>query len=895
MDKVKVRCPIMKSIHVFACLALFCLASAIQAQDFQVLKLHGRWSKPPVGYFLGNTSSDKGLAISDQWILAGSDDASEQATKQGAVQVFNAATGAWVRKLLPPPPATEQERFGDSIAISGNLAVISSDRRIQTGRVYVYDLNTGKKLRDLIAPAPTLSFGECLAISGDRVLVSDTDVSSSRGAVYVFSLKTGAYVSMLQPSDTMAFHYFGEDMAVDGTQVAIGAPRGNGGNGCVYLYDVPSETLIKKIVSAAAVPDDSFGSTIALTRAKLVYSLNAAASTNGRGTLHSLDLITGAERTFQASDVQDGDYLGSRLSAHAGLAVATGSGKFYVFDLVGQGSAEVAVVDRGGFFARRQVVIHNGTVLSTDEGDDSAAEGSGAVYVHRTFTRPLPMVKIAGRGDFAPGVADANFGLTSDAFINSEGEVGFTAKLTGAGSNGGRDMGYWSSLGAGIEGEPANLLHLVMKSRNDILGSPVVSVGQPLFNNAFNALYLAKRSGINSQIIMKENVRLLESTPPTERLFQNALGTQELSYTGLVQSHLHDRAAYGITLKRGVNGVDATNDSGLVFVQPSVTTQLSPVLEVRREGTIANGTGFGGEFYGQIPGRSALYGEYLVYPAALSGESFFNQALFRKRYGQNEILIARKGELAPQATDQYSAFIGESTDDLGNTLWRAGMSASVSTNEALWTRDNGNAYSMVMRKGDAIPALNAARISRFISFWISNGQTLALVKLTGANVTPANDQALLLYNLPSSPSSISVLMREGEPASGCHPATIGTISRVEVETLHGQYLVLASLTGAPANANQCLFRGTTRKDAPTLNERYLRRPVSILRKGDLYTDRPSRIKSISLPTTNLSPAGAGCTGLSTAMQQTNGGVIPNNIVLTVEFENRARQIMKGIP
>jgi hypothetical protein len=138
-------------------------------------------------------------------------------------------------------------------------------------------------------------------------------------------------------------------------------------------------------------------------------------------------------------------------------------------------------------------------------------------------------------------------------------------------------------------------------------------------------------------------------------------------------------------------------------------------------------------------------------------------------------------------------------------------------------------------------------------------------------------------------------MREGEPAPGCHPATIGTISRVEVESFYGQYLLLATLTGAPANANQCLFRGTSLKDAPTVAERFLRRPIAILRKGDLYTGRPSKIQSISLPTSNLSPAGAGGTGLSTAMLRTNGGVIPNTIVLTLQFENAVRQIMKGIP
>lgn len=880
----------MKSCLSLALLGFLCLTLGLQAQDLQTLKLYGRWSKPPLNYFLGTTDSFNGLAISDQWIVAGADSASELATNQGAVQVFNAATGTWVRKLLPPGPATANEGFGDAIAISGNLAVISSNRHFSPGRVHVYDLKTGKKLRELVQPnGATNVYGADVEISGETVLVSARDTDSSRGAVHLFSLKTGAHLSTLKPADLEPSDLFGVDISVDGNLAAIGAPGGNFNNGCVYLYDIPTATLIKKITYAPAVSSDNFGFRIALSGGKLCFALNAEASFGGIGKVVSVDLITGLARTFTASDAENGVFLGSLLSAHSGLLVANYANKFYVFDLHGSSSTatEITAVNGPTFFARRGLVIHNGTVICSLESDDTLADGAGAVCVARTFTRPLPMSKVAGRGDSAPGAAECLFGTLGDAFINPEGEVGFTSKLTGPGSGGGRDTGFWSSQRADLIGWPSGMVNLVAKSRDEILGSKIVSFGQPLFNRPFLSLYLANRAGSNNQIIMKDNGLV------TERLIQNALGTAELSYTGLVQSHLFDRAAYGVKLKKGVNGVDATNDSALIFAQPSVTNQLNPVLEGIREGSEIASTGV---YYGQIPGRAALYSQSLLYPATVPGNAAFNQALLFKYYGAPEVVLALKGAEAPNTSNHYSTFIGESTDDLGSNLWRATLKAPVSENEALWTKNGSDPFQIIFRKGDSIPNLAGVKIARIINYWISNKQTIALVKLSGSNVTAANDQALLLSQNTSNVFGVKlVLMREGDPAPGCHPATIGTISRVEVETFYGQYLVLSTLSGAPASANQCLFRGATFKALNSTTEQYLRRPVAILRKGGLHTGRPSKVKSISLPKSNLSVGGAGSCGLSTAMQATTGSVTPNNIVLTLEFENKTRQIMKGIP
>ena len=93
----------MKSLAPFlVCLGMLAAWDCtLAAPNLTFQKLHGRWTQTPTGYFLG---SDHGsVAINDKWIAAGAQTADEQATNQGAVQIFNALTGAGCGNCCLPP------------------------------------------------------------------------------------------------------------------------------------------------------------------------------------------------------------------------------------------------------------------------------------------------------------------------------------------------------------------------------------------------------------------------------------------------------------------------------------------------------------------------------------------------------------------------------------------------------------------------------------------------------------------------------------------------------------------------------------------------------------------------------------------------------------------------
>jgi WD40 repeat protein len=858
-------------------------ASALSAEDLQVLRLAPKWTGNSTNYNFGLSNSELNLAISDKWILIGSTHASEQANRQGAIQLFDAVTGAWVRKILPPAPATANEQFGDSCVIAGDLAVISSDRRFQTGKVYIYDLKTGAKLRELIPPTGTTDyFGETLAVSGDTVLVGATDSDGYRGAVHVFSLRTGLHITKLQPSDTVAADYFGDAIATDGPLAVITATSNNSGKGSAYLYDLRTATLVKKLSFSTAVANQHLGYHVAMTEGKVVLVGTAT------DKLYVIDTITGTERVLTSSDTNE---VGISLAASAGLVAAGSSDNIiYVFDLRSTSLTEMqkipAPVGTIPYFSREGIAMHNGSIIS-QASDNLLPQDKSCVFVFRTVTRPLPMTSIAQRGSFTPGSAETTFNMFGDAFINLDGEVAFLSTLIGAGSNAGKDNGLWSTMGGTLD--------LVLKSRQLVAGSNVVSIGTPLINQVNASLYTAKLSGTgittaNNQVVMKDDgtaTSILWRAGNTNNPFG---GARIESFTKLVQSTTEDRAAAVVKLRTDTS-TSAADDTGLIFIQPAASSTNARIEEGMRENStlVISQTKFG-----QFTGRVSLNADKVLYSAALQTDAAHNSGLFLQAFNQPLSILAQRGNPAPGTAigTSFSTFIGETQDDL-SPLFRATLSAPATSanNEGLWSSSG-----LVMRKGDLVTGLTGVKIARFINYWRAGLQTIALVQLSGTGVTAANDTALLLsQDSPNVNGVMLVLLREGDPAPGCAPATIGVISRVEVETYNGQYLVLATLAGAPAGSNQVLLRGASRKDALSLNEQYLRRPIAVLRKGERYTGYSSKLKSISLPATNITPAGAGGSGMGSAMRRTNGSVIRNDIVLTLEFENGIRQIMRGIP
>ncbi len=864
------------------------------AADASVQKLFGHWQALPVNHNLGFLSNS--VSMSDKWIVAGVFGSDEGATDRGSAQVFSATTGAWVRELFAPGPATATMQFGLGCAVSGNYAVITERGKVAA---HLFDLTTGKWLRTFTPLPPdnvtSGNFGWNAVIEGNRVLIG-APLADGKGAAFVFDLKTGAQLGKLTDATVPANAGLGGTVAAEGNLALLGSPSEVADRGGAWLFDLKTMALIRHLQPAGSAAGDHVGTSVALHQGRAV--LGAPFASASMGKVYVVNLSDSSERTWTSSDLAASDTFGTSLSADGGMVLigapghSAGGRKTYLFDLSSPSLHEFQQivapeeVESFGYC----LALSNGNALAGSPGDDSQAADAGALFLMKSYQRPLPLSKVAVKGDYAPGGIEVNYNTFSDVLANADGELAFTSTLSGAGSNGGKDVGLFDTLSMSTP-------ELVIKSRDHSIAGGVGVISKALINDNSHCVFRSTLvgTGINS---LNNEALFADDGAGVSALFVKgspiATGASPLmqSLTQVVQPVNSGRVVATMLLRQGVNGVTAATDSACALHDFNA---LSLLL---REGDPATGTT---EKLGQLTGRVATsYSGAFAFSAALTGAVTTNQSVHRVDGNLSTTLVARKGMNAPGiAGATITSLISESMDISDNVMFRGTLSAPATTanNEALWSIATNSTQTLVMRKGDALNGQPNVKIAKFLKLWQVIAQPLALVQLTGVGVNAGNDVALVQVAPGGLLSTPTVLLREGDVAPGCGGAMIGVISTVDVEPVIGHYLVLATLVGAPVGTDLALFRGSCSTQISKLADVSLRHPRVVLRKGQLFTNQPSKLKSITLPTSTVTASGAGNVGLGTCIRRPT--VFPYQsftpIAIVVEFDNGVRQVMQGLP
>ncbi len=145
------------------------------------------------------------VAADGNLLVAGAPNDDNGSIDSGRAYVLNATTGALVATLANPTPAFE-DRFGHSVAVSGNTVVVGAPNddtgASNSGSVYVFNATTGALVATLANPTPAVNdqFGYSVAVSGNTVVVGaflDDTTAGNSGSAYVFNATTGALVATL--------------------------------------------------------------------------------------------------------------------------------------------------------------------------------------------------------------------------------------------------------------------------------------------------------------------------------------------------------------------------------------------------------------------------------------------------------------------------------------------------------------------------------------------------------------------------------------------------------------------------------------------------------------------------------------------------------------------------
>lgn len=323
-------------------------------------------------------------------------------SNSGSAYLFDVATGTQLRKLVAAD-AAPGDWFGISTAISGSTAVVgayqSDARGADSGAAYVFDATTGAQVRKLTANDGTAGdyFGVTAAIDGTTA-VFGAYLDNNRGSAYVFNTATGQQIRKLTAPDVSTQAYFGVSVAIHGQQALIGANADNAlgsASGSAHLFDVATGARLHKLLPNDGGPSQQFGHAVALSGNRAIVS----SPFFDAGSVYVFDTATGAQLyKLTPNDGEPGDRFGISVALSGSLAIIGSyfdyspqsfSGSAYIFDITtGQQLAKLTATDGAAFDQFGIDVAIDGTsAIAGAWTDDDLGTNSGSAYA---FSIPEP-------------------------------------------------------------------------------------------------------------------------------------------------------------------------------------------------------------------------------------------------------------------------------------------------------------------------------------------------------------------------------------------------------------------------------------------------------------------------------------------------------------------------
>ncbi|RZI54056.1 MAG: hypothetical protein EOP12_04965, partial [Pseudomonas sp.] len=376
----------------------------------------------------GNLFGSDSIAMDGNTLVVGVPDFNNEA---GAVYVYTRSVDglSWSQSsILTPSNPSSDDRFGQSVAISGNTIVVGApfedssgkavvtdpptdigiNRITDSGAAYVFKLSGSTWTETAFIKAPNSEqdylFGSSVAVNGSVIAVGSTadnknasGVSASppngngnkdnSGAVHVFGPSGSLWVARiyLKPSNVAAEMKFGTSLALSATAIMVGAPGDstlgtNSGAAYLYRYDASSCVLESYIKPSVTLAGQQFGVSVGLGSNLAVVGAPSNNPNSGSAYVFARSGSTWTQQFhLTASNSSSGDRFGASVSI---------SGSMILVGSPGESSS--------------QTTITHGTSSASDQ----SAPAAGAAYVYRQSGTTWPQIAYVKAGN----------GKTTDTF-----------------------------------------------------------------------------------------------------------------------------------------------------------------------------------------------------------------------------------------------------------------------------------------------------------------------------------------------------------------------------------------------------------------------------------------------------------------------------------------------
>jgi hypothetical protein len=307
------------------------------------------------------------------------------------------------------------DAFGNAVAVYGNYVIIGApynkNTAIHAGAVYIFKGNTWTQPVKLTADnvEKLLSsqyykyqddrFGSSVAIYGNYAVVGapyDSDKVTNAGSVYVFKLNGTAWTPIIKltATDAAAYDFFGASVGVysdatAGDYIVVGAPgrddKGDSSGGAyIFKFDKTTGSWVQQKISAGdGAAGDAFGTSVSVSGNNIL--VGAPGKTGNKGAAYLFQLSGTQQTVFTASDGAANDYFGTSVSVSGATAIVganrkdgssadTGAAYLFKYD----GTAWSATSDK---YPIKNLLSPDDPVLNANDYFGGAVATSGDYFV----------------------------------------------------------------------------------------------------------------------------------------------------------------------------------------------------------------------------------------------------------------------------------------------------------------------------------------------------------------------------------------------------------------------------------------------------------------------------------------------------------------------------------
>lgn len=237
------------------------------------------------------------VAIAGGDFLVGATLDDQDGTRSGRAYFFSGETGELLHTFVNPNANPANDEFGGHVAAIGNYVFISAPNADingmdNVGAVYLYHLGDRavagdeELLRTFAHPSPQFGTGfgvQVASLGSTHVAISayaeNVGAAENAGAVYMFDVATGDFVSRIENPFPQTGDLFGYDLAAVGNDKLLISAWGDSevatGAGAAYLFDAFTGELLQIVRDPEPAEEDHFGGAVAAAGQTFIVGASA--------------------------------------------------------------------------------------------------------------------------------------------------------------------------------------------------------------------------------------------------------------------------------------------------------------------------------------------------------------------------------------------------------------------------------------------------------------------------------------------------------------------------------------------------------------------------------------------------------------------------------------------